>query len=169
MNLRYSIIETPLGDVFAVVNEAEVLAELHFLGSRTMENSVRRLEEFGHTLEWNKSALEAVRIQIGEYFGRKRREFDLPVHLEGTDFQRRVWNQLRRIGYGETITYGELAFRVGAPKAARAVGRANAANPVALVIPCHRVIGQAGKLTGYGGGIEIKRALLVFEGALSPE
>lgn len=169
MNLRYSIVKTPLGNVFAAVNEGGALVELLFLGRRTVEDSVQRLQKAGHSLELNENALREVRTQIGEYFRGKRRQFDLPVHLEGTDFQRRVWNQLRGIGYGETISYGELALRVGAPRAARAVGRANATNPVALVIPCHRVIGQAGQLTGYGGGMEIKKALLVLEGALSPE
>jgi len=169
MNLRYSIVKTPLGDVFAAVDEQGALVELRFLGRRTIEDSIVQLRNSGHALSRSRDSLEEVRIQVHEYFTRKRKQFELPVHLEGTLFQRRVWNRLREIAYGKTVTYGELAVRLGIPNGARAVGRANATNPVALVIPCHRVIGHAGQLTGYGAGIAIKKALLGLEGALSPE
>ncbi len=105
--------------------------------------------------------------QLDEYFAGRRTEFDLPMTLIGTDFQRRVWEQLRRIPYGETITYGELARRLGNPAAVRAVGLANGRNPIGIIVPCHRVVGSTGDLTGYGGGIEKKRWLLTFEGALT--
>jgi methylated-DNA-[protein]-cysteine S-methyltransferase len=105
---------------------------------------------------------EAVR-QLHAYFDGRLRRFDLPLDLTGTDFQRRVWLELTRIPYGETRSYGELARSIGAPKAVRAVGAANGANPIPIVVPCHRVIGAGGKLVGYGGGLPLKRRLLSLE------
>jgi methylated-DNA-[protein]-cysteine S-methyltransferase len=107
-----------------------------------------------------------VREQLTEYFVGKRTVFDLPLHLQGTAFQIRVWTELQRIPYGVTISYGELAKRLGDPKASRAVGAANGQNPISLVVPCHRVIGANGNLTGYGGGLAKKHALLDFERAV---
>ncbi len=101
--------------------------------------------------------------QLEEYFQGKRRQFDLPLELEGTPFQMRAWEALLAIPYGETRTYAEMARRIGAPGAARAVGGANHANPVAIVVPCHRVINTGGGLGGYGGGLERKRLLLDLE------
>ena len=101
--------------------------------------------------------------QLAAYFAGDRREFDLPLRPAGTAFQHAVWDALRHIPYGETIGYGELAQRLGRPRAARAVGLANGTNPIAIVVPCHRVIGASGKLTGYGGGLERKRTLLELE------
>jgi methylated-DNA-[protein]-cysteine S-methyltransferase len=105
---------------------------------------------------------EAAR-QLGEYFAGERAAFDLPLHATGTAFEQGVWDELRRIPYGETTSYGELARRLGHPRAARAVGRANGRNPLAIVVPCHRVIGASGALTGYAGGLDRKRALLALE------
>jgi methylated-DNA-[protein]-cysteine S-methyltransferase len=111
--------------------------------------------------------LRAAAAQVGEYFARERKEFDLALAPEGTAFQRAVWEQLRLIPYGTTITYGELARRVGNPNASRAVGLANGRNPISIVVPCHRVIGANGALTGFGGGMDAKRTLLDLEsGAL---
>src|SRR6185503_8935961 len=104
--------------------------------------------------------------QLRAYFEGRRRDFGLKLAPEGTEFQRGVWRRLCEIPYGETISYAELATRVGNPKASRAVGLANGQNPIAIVIPCHRVIGKSGKLVGYGGGIENKEWLLYHEGAL---
>jgi methylated-DNA-[protein]-cysteine S-methyltransferase len=109
---------------------------------------------------------EAVR-QLREYFSGSRTDFDLPLAPEGTEFQRKVWNRLRDIPYGGTISYGELARRVGNPKASRAVGAANGCNPLPIVIPCHRVIGSNGKLTGFGGGLPTKEALLALEASVT--
>lgn len=106
------------------------------------------------------------RQQLTEYFAGQRREFDLPLAPAGTDFQRRVWELLREIPYGETVTYGELARRLGNPRAARAVGMACNRNPIAIVVPCHRVVGSTGSLTGYAGGLDAKAFLLKLEGAL---
>ncbi|HVT05545.1 MAG TPA: methylated-DNA--[protein]-cysteine S-methyltransferase [Thermoanaerobaculia bacterium] len=105
-----------------------------------------------------------VATQLDEYFSGSRRSFDLDISSQiGTPFQRRVWRELQNIPYGSTITYSELAARIARPTAVRAVGSANGANPLCIVIPCHRVIGSNGKLTGYGGGLERKRALLELE------
>jgi methylated-DNA-[protein]-cysteine S-methyltransferase len=101
--------------------------------------------------------------QLTAYFQGKLREFDVPVRPEGTPFQRSVWRALQDIPYGDTISYGELARRLGNPKAARAVGLANGANPISIIIPCHRVIGSNGSLVGYGGGLPTKQALLALE------
>jgi methylated-DNA-[protein]-cysteine S-methyltransferase len=101
--------------------------------------------------------------QLRDYFAGRRTEFDLPLALEGTAFQRRVWAELQKIPYGETISYGELAQRIGRPTAARAVGLANGRNPISIIVPCHRVIGADGSLTGYGGGMDRKQHLLTFE------
>jgi len=104
--------------------------------------------------------------QLSEYFATKRRGFDLPLAPRGTDFQRTVWMTLAGIGYGETISYAQLAHRVGKPTAMRAVGAANGRNPLPIVLPCHRVIGADGSLTGFGGGLPTKQFLLELEGAL---
>jgi methylated-DNA-[protein]-cysteine S-methyltransferase len=104
--------------------------------------------------------------QLGEYFAGERTGFDIPLRLDGAAFERRVWDALRAIPHGTTTTYGEVAERIGAPGRARAVGAANARNPIAIVVPCHRVIGSGGRLTGYAGGLERKRALLAHEGAI---
>jgi methylated-DNA-[protein]-cysteine S-methyltransferase len=108
--------------------------------------------------------LDAAEHQLAEYFAGTRTEFDLPLASEGTEFQKKVWAELRRIPYGETATYGDIAKRLGyEPVISRAVGVANASNPLPIVVPCHRVIGSDGKLTGYAGGIERKQALLELE------
>lgn len=107
---------------------------------------------------------EAIR-QLEAYFAGELTEFDLPLHLDGTPFQRTVWQQLQLIPYGETRTYGQLADALGKPNASRAVGLANGKNPIGVIVPCHRVIGAGGSLTGYGGGLDRKQRLLVLEGA----
>jgi methylated-DNA-[protein]-cysteine S-methyltransferase len=101
--------------------------------------------------------------QLREYFAGTRRRFDLPLAPSGTPFQRRVWEALRQVPYGETVSYGELARRVGCPNGSRAVGLANGANPLSIVVPCHRVVGASGRLVGYGGGLRAKQWLLALE------
>jgi methylated-DNA-[protein]-cysteine S-methyltransferase len=111
---------------------------------------------------------EPLVTQLDEYFAGERTAFDLPLRQDGSAFEQRVWTELLTIPYGETASYGEIAARVGRPGMARAVGRANARNPIAIICPCHRVIGGDGSLTGYGGGLDTKRALLELEaGALT--
>ncbi|MFD2262294.1 methylated-DNA--[protein]-cysteine S-methyltransferase [Lacibacterium aquatile] len=124
----------------------------------------RWIAELGESPDWDEAAIAPVARQVDEYFARKRRDFDLPLAAEGTEFQQAVWRQLCLIPYGETISYGEMARRIGNPDAQRAVGMANNANPIGLIVPCHRVIGAGGKLVGFGGGLPMKVALLRFEG-----
>lgn len=112
--------------------------------------------------------LEEAERQLDEYFARRRTSFDLPLTLTGTDFQKRVWERLRRLPYGATASYASLAQALGQPKAVRAVANANGANPIAIVIPCHRIIGADGTLTGYAGGLDAKRYLLQMESGLTP-
>ena len=102
--------------------------------------------------------------QLEEYFAKKRKAFDLPLKIKGTPFQEKVWHALMEIPYGETRTYGEIAEKIGCPKGARAVGSVNHNNPLWIVVPCHRVVGKDGKLTGYAGGLLMKRKLLQIEG-----
>ena len=107
---------------------------------------------FGHVIE-----------QVDAYFARELKEFDIPLALSGTPFQLKVWAALQEIPYGETVSYGQLAARIGQPTASRAVGLANGRNPISIIVPCHRVVGSSGKLVGYGGGLDRKQALLALE------
>jgi methylated-DNA-[protein]-cysteine S-methyltransferase len=139
------------------------------VGALTLEGDDRALTRVGFDApsvpQGDAAALATAAIQLEQYFAGERTEFDLDVELEGTPFERRVWDEVRAIPYGETATYAEIAERIGRPGACRAVGRANGRNPVALIVPCHRVIGSDGSLTGYAGGLEMKRALLDLERA----
>lgn len=114
---------------------------------------------------WQKAdaLFQAVREQLAEYFTGTRQQFDVPIRLDGTPFQRKVWRDLLRIPFGTTISYAQLAQRIGKPSASRAVGHANSRNPISIIVPCHRVIGTDGKLTGYAGGIANKDWLLAWE------
>lgn len=116
----------------------------------------------GKNVEANGLA-QKCKTELEEYFAGKRKNFDLPLAGEGTDFQKQVWEQLQRIPYGKTRTYGEIAKMMGKPKASRAIGMANHNNPILILVPCHRVIGADGSLTGYAAGIEAKKYLLEFE------
>jgi methylated-DNA-[protein]-cysteine S-methyltransferase len=147
-------IETPFGPVQAAVNADGALTELKF-GPANGNGS--------GSVTGNAAGNSAVTQQLAEFFAGKRKTFELPMAPRGTDFQKRVWAELIRIPYGQTISYAELAKRVGNNGAARAVGRANATNPIAIVVPCHRVIGADGSLTGYAYEVELKRSLLDFE------
>lgn len=133
-------------------------------GERFMANSDRVLLAFRSPFEFGDSPLlRRLRKELREYFAGRRRTFDLPVRHSGTPFETRVWDELRRIPYGATISYGELARRIGNPSATRAVAGANARNPVSILVPCHRVIAADGGLGGYGGGLAAKRLLLDLE------
>jgi methylated-DNA-[protein]-cysteine S-methyltransferase len=158
--------QTPVCDIIAAVNADGRLVLLYFMGKRhATEEVFTELRTKSFEPEWNVEALSEVERQASEYFAGKRKDFDLPLAPEGTAFQMRVWEELQRIPHGETISYGELATRIGNPKASRAVGAANGQNPISLIIPCHRVIGSDKSLTGYGGGLNVKEALLKHEGA----
>ena len=125
----------------------------------------QRLQRILNTnyVEGSSDVIEKAKYQLDEYFLNKRREFDIPLLFAGTVFQKKVWNELLEIPYGKTISYGDLAQRIGMPNAVRAVANANAVNTISIIAPCHRVIGSDGSLTGYGGGLERKRFLLELE------
>jgi len=140
----------------AIVDERGALRRLGFRDGRPEPSRADEIVD-------DEAACESAVRQLTEYFAGVRRSFDLPLAPEGTAFQRSVWNELLQIRFGEHTSYGELARRLGRPDSARAVGAANGSNPIAIVIPCHRVIGRDGSLTGYGGGLPIKRWLLDHE------
>lgn len=116
--------------------------------------------------EGTSEVIERTVCQLDDFFAGKRKEFDVPLLFVGTDFQKTVWNELLKIPFGTTVSYGEMARRIGMPKAVRAVANANGANAISILAPCHRVIGSDHSLTGYGGGLDVKRALLELEGIL---
>jgi len=153
----HTAMPSPVGELL-LVGDGERLSGLHMQGGR-------RPGAVGP--EWRRAdePFAAARDQLEEYFAGERETFDLPLAPRGSGFQAEVWRALTRIPYGGTTTYGELARTLGHPTAARAVGAANGANPLSIVIPCHRVIGADGGLTGYAGGVERKRYLLALEGA----
>lgn len=154
-------IDSPLGTLTLAASDAG----LHAIEFPRNVHPVPRgagWRESGHRL------LDALQAQLGEYFAGQRRQFDLPLAPQGTLFQREVWAMLAQIPYGTTWSYGQLAQRLGKPDAVRAVGAANGRNPLPIVLPCHRVIGADGALTGFGGGLPAKAWLLRLEGALAP-
>ena len=153
--ILYSTINSPIGELLLTV-EGNSLTGLY------MQSPKYAAER---TDDWRRddAALSEPRAQLRAYFAGELRRFELPLAFGGTPFQQRVWRTLCEIPYGETISYGELARRIGRPTASRAVGLANGQNPISIVVPCHRVIGANGSLTGYGGGLERKRWLLAHE------
>ena len=160
---------SPLGPIVLEADRAGQLTAVRFTDSREPRDAGAAADtRHGDTLVLDaqragQRGLDDAVTQIAEYFGGGRRHFDLDVSFEGTAFQQRVWGALREIPYGAIVSYGQLAERIGRPGAARAVGHANGRNPIPIVVPCHRVIGSNGALTGYGGGLEAKRFLLDFE------
>src|SRR6266496_299692 len=151
----YTQIESPLGPLLLAGDESG-LRLIHFVNGRhSAKPDPAWIDNPGQLRE-------PVR-QLRVYFAGELKEFDLPLAPDGTPFQQKVWRELCKIPYGETISYGELARRIDNPNASRAVGLANGSNPIPIIIPCHRVIGSNGKLTGYGGGLPIKEKLLALE------
>jgi len=151
--IEYRIFPTAIGDL-TVAGDSRAVRFVHFERNG------------GPRASWVKARGGVVRDaqgQLEEYFGSGRRTFDVPLAAEGTRFQRSVWEELRKIPYGETLAYGEIARRIGQPTASRAVGAANGANPIPIIIPCHRAVGADGSMTGFGGGIAVKRKLLALE------
>ena len=153
--MYYCYLDTPIGELL-LAGEDGALSMIGF-----PKGSMRREPE----PDWifNERQLADAILQLREYFAGERREFDLPLKLGGTEFQVSVLEALQDIPYGETTSYGEIAKRIGRPKAVRAVGAANGRNPIPIVVPCHRVIGSTGDLTGFGGGLDTKEALLRLE------
>ncbi|PZO67124.1 MAG: bifunctional transcriptional activator/DNA repair enzyme protein Ada [Paracoccus denitrificans] len=161
-------IDTPLGGMIAVT-DAHHLHLLEFVGRRALGAELRKLSAgAGGRIGLGRTAVnDALEAQLARYFASESADFDLPLALHGTPFHRQVWQELRQIGAGETVSYGALAARMGRPTAARAIARANGANQIAIIIPCHRVIGADGSLTGYGGGLWRKQALIEIERKLA--
>ena len=162
--MSYTTIDSPIGALTLVADDdTSALRALYMTDHRHAPSS----ETFGDRLAGDdeSAVFGAVIAQLGEYFAGTRTAFDVPTAPVGTEFQLAVWQQLRAIPYGETRTYGELAIALGNPKAVRAVGLANGRNPLSIVVPCHRVIGADGSMTGFGGGVERKEFLLALEHA----
>ena len=159
--MYYCYLPTPIGDLL-LAGEREALCMIGF-----PQGAMRRDPE----PDWiyNEQPFGDARQQLNEYFAGERKEFDLPLALKGTEFQLEVLEELKKIPYGETTSYGDIAKRIGRPKAVRAVGAANGRNPIPIIVPCHRVIGSNGQLVGYGGGLERKRWLLEHEKRNAPD
>lgn len=157
------VVEEPPGPLTFAVDESGALLWLQFLDGdypRAIEDELARIG-FQATVDPGRTA--RARRELLEYCRGERQSFDLPIRFIGTAWQQEVWLALTRIPFGETRTYGQIAASLGRPRAARAMGRANATNPISLVVPCHRVVGASGSLTGYGGGVHIKSRLLAHE------
>jgi len=148
-----------------VVDSVDLRLVASATGIRAIEFDPRPVSECQRN-DRNPLLMEAAR-QLRAYFAGQLREFQLPLDVQGTEFQERVWSQVAAIPYGETRSYLQISTAIGSPRAVRAVGAANGANPVPIVVPCHRVIGAKGKLVGYGGGLAMKRRLLELEGAMA--
>lgn len=157
--MAFTTIETPIGQLTIVGADGVVTGVYQEDHEPEPDTAL-----FG---ERDDAALAEAAVQLSEYFAGERKKFTVPVKLRGTAFQERVWEVIKEIPYGETRTYGEVAELVGNPRTVRAVGLANRANPVTVIVPCHRVISATGKLNGYAGGVHTKHSLLVHEGAWS--
>jgi methylated-DNA-[protein]-cysteine S-methyltransferase len=155
MSTTHTTFESPLGELILVAEDA-TLSGVYFPGHWTRPD----LATFG---ERSERRLEQVEEQLAEYFAGERTTFDLPTSATGNAFQRQVWDLIDRIPYGQTTTYGQLANELGSPTLARTVGNAVGHNPLSVIVPCHRVVGKDGKLTGYAGGLQRKRFLLDLE------
>ncbi len=153
----YTIVKSPIDDLMLVA-DADTLTGLYFVGAKYTPAASKDWK-----LNPKHPVLQEAAKQLREYFAGKRDSFPLPLRLTGTDFQKRVWREIALIPYGQTISYSELAKRAGSPQAIRAAGTSTGRNPVAIIIPCHRVMGKSGDMCGFGGGLERKRYLLGLE------
>lgn len=161
---RGDLIDTPLGPMLALVDQQGALLRLDFLPA----DQALPLPWQGYFWERDSAAVTAVAAQLEEYFSGRRQAFELPLSPRGTAYQHLAWSYLRQVPYGTTLSYLELGARLPHKTSARAIGRANALNPIAIVVPCHRIIGANGSLTGYAGGLARKQALLALEGIAMP-
>ena len=159
--MNFQKVESPVGDLFLVADKTHLVAVIFEQGWKWYLESVKEAPIAGSS-----SITKQTAKQLSEYFAGKRTAFDVPFRLEGTEFQEKVWTALTKIPYGKTWSYGEQAKSIGSPKAYRAVGGTNGRNKLNIIVPCHRVVGSSGKLTGYGGGIGKKEFLLRLEGVL---
>src|SRR4051794_38416358 len=160
VDVRYDIVDSPVGELFVAATDRGLARISYFPDG--MEDALART--FGARVL--RSPLDDVRRELDEYFAGDRRDFDLPLDLRVAPFHAAVLAELARVPYGETDTYGSLAAKAGRPRAARAVGTVMNRNPIPIVLPCHRIVGASGALTGYAGGLDIKRHLLQLEGAM---
>jgi len=160
------VFRAPVGEMFLAVNEVGEVTRLEFLNGRAIDEYVERISG---NIEWSESRCSAAQVEVEAYFRGEIAEFSLPIAPQGSEFQHAVWREVQKIPFGSTASYGEVAERLGRPGASRAVGRANATNPVVLITPCHRVIGADGSLTGFGGGVDRKKALLELESGARQE
>lgn len=170
VRVNWSEMESPVGLLFFAATD-QGLCFLSFQTDQTRERMLERLKQ--RLSKWltgsirlmkNEQELAPYIEQVDDYFSKRRKTFDMPIDLYGTSFQKKVWNQLQKIPYGKCYSYKQIAELIGNPRAVRAVGGANNQNPIAIVCPCHRVIGADGSLVGYGGGLDRKRYLLQHEG-----
>lgn len=166
--LSADLVTSPVGDLVIVVDGNGSVRAILFRGDDPAAAVVAGAVEGEETVRWDPEGCRVVAAQLAEYFQGRRRTFGVPLAPRGTDFERRVWAALEAIPYGGVTSYGELARRLGDRQLVRAVGRANGANPISILVPCHRVIGADGSLVGYGGGLAAKRRLLELEGAMLP-
>jgi methylated-DNA-[protein]-cysteine S-methyltransferase len=157
MNLSYKLLASPVGGLKLVASEQGLAAILWQNDNPRRVRLANLVENSAHQI------LLRTERELKEYFSGKRKEFTVPLDLRGTPFQKQVWEALLGIGFGETRTYGQLASQLGNPKATRAVGAANGRNPIAIIVPCHRLVGFDGKLTGFAGGLDAKAHLLQLE------
>ncbi len=170
--LATAVIKSPVGPLFLAVSPKGLVAlefDARLAGQQTLRPNPRNLREEEHRFEFRDAREELIPYvrELDEYFAGRRKRFGFDLDLRGTDFQLACWRALVAIPYGETRSYADIARAVGRPQGFRAVGMANNRNPVAIVVPCHRVIASDGTLCGYGGGLDIKRKLLELEGAVS--
>ncbi|MCH9651073.1 MAG: methylated-DNA--[protein]-cysteine S-methyltransferase [Deltaproteobacteria bacterium] len=166
MNCYWDLMDSPCGPLLLVVDEAGAVVRIDFPKGRSAQK-IRLDAEQEDDLEEAPDRLAHLRLQLDEYFAGDRTAFELELNAQGTPFQKSVWDRLVQIPYGETTSYGILSQQIGNPSASRAVGGANGANPISIVVPCHRVVGSNGSLTGFGGGLEAKRLLLDLEASQS--
>jgi methylated-DNA-[protein]-cysteine S-methyltransferase len=164
MNAYLETVDSPAGPLTFAVNDDGALLFVSFLEGHYPTTIEEDLVNEGYTCLTDPERTAAARTQLLEYASGQRTTFDLPVVLVGTEWQQAVWKALMEVPFGETRTYGEIARSLGRPQASRAVGRANGTNRIPLVIPCHRIVGADGSLTGFGGGLHLKTALLEHEG-----
>ena len=159
----YSHMETPIGKLLVASSEKGLVRIMFSHEGKVDSVSLLKKEHPEETLVEDRGKNLLVIKQLEEYFNGSRTVFSLPLDIRGTEFQKSVWDALKKVPYGETRSYGEIARSIGKPKAARAVGNANRKNPIPIVIPCHRIIGSDGSMTGFGGGIPLKKKLLELE------
>ncbi|RSL34331.1 methylated-DNA--[protein]-cysteine S-methyltransferase [Salibacterium salarium] len=168
--LFYSQMNTSIGPITIAASNKGVCA-LYFGESEEIINGMKpwiQKYKIGDAFQEDTNILEVAKKQLHEYFDGDRTEFDMPLDLYGTSFQRSTWKALQQIPYGETRSYKQIAEEIGSPRAVRAIGSANNKNPISIIVPCHRVIGSNGTMVGYGSGIDKKEYLLRLEGALQP-